>query len=87
MSEGKGCKCGSSSAFECCCKGVDWRSKREIKLEEFAEWCNSDKFDSRELGIRATKALTNVSKEEACPICNQVGTHKMDCHHKEEVCV
>ena len=30
---GKGCECFASSAGECCCDGVDWRSAREVELE------------------------------------------------------
>ena len=33
MSDGTGCECHASSASECCCDNVDWRSAREIELE------------------------------------------------------
>ena len=31
---GMGCKCSAWSENECCCEGVDWRSAREVELEE-----------------------------------------------------
>ena len=34
MADGEGCKCSAWCENECCCDGVDWRSSREVELEE-----------------------------------------------------
>lgn len=34
MADGEGCKCGAYAQWECGCKGVDWRSSREVYLED-----------------------------------------------------
>jgi len=37
MANGEGCECWASSEWDCCCDGVDWRSLREVELEEFVK--------------------------------------------------
>ena len=32
--EGTGCTCEAHGACECCCEDADWRSVREVQLEE-----------------------------------------------------
>ena len=68
MADGKGCKCAAKSAVDCCCTGVDWRSKREVELE--AEIIK-EKIDHQQTTIDLAKALSEVERlrkaaETAC---------------------
>ena len=47
MSDGMGCECAARSGSECCCAGVDWRSGREVFLEERIKELEekADKYD------------------------------------------
>lgn len=50
MANGKDCKCGAHSFTECSCMDVDWRSEREVFLEEIvskikeATSCNDEDY-------------------------------------------
>lgn len=37
MADGEGCRCYATSVYECCCEDVDWRSEREIELEDIVQ--------------------------------------------------
>ena len=37
MSDGQGCQCGAHGECECGCRGIDWRSEREVQLEGFLD--------------------------------------------------
>ena len=59
MADGKGCKCAAKSAVDCCCTGVDWRSKREVELE--AEIIK-EKIDHQQTTVHLSKALSEVER-------------------------
>ena len=56
MADGIGCKCNAWYASECCCNDIDWRSAREVELEdacaELTDLCDKQSAQIDELESR-----------------------------------
>ena len=75
MSDGAVCQCWARSEGECCCAGVDWRSKREVELEAIVSDYEQHGGVSKAWGeLKAEneryKEALGVIAHHACGDCN-----------------
>ena len=87
MSDGIGCKCAAWNEYECSCSDVDWRSAREVELEDENEALRKDAVASAE-SSPITEEVEDILRSEIAKRDAQIAELIKECERfrQEALC-